>query len=289
MTRSELEMVIGWAIKEGWNFGKHDIDAYYETYPESFKLLLLDEKPIGGISIVIYDNNFAFLGLFIVDKAYRGSGYGAHLWNWSMSFLDKELGNKGISGLYAVPKQISRYQLSGYQVNSALQRWQGLPSKNELSVINKNIINISNNINSLFNQVLEYDKKVFSAGRESFIKNIIKLPQTKAFIYYDDQKISGYGILRPCQNGFRLGPLYADSLESAKSLAEALFNTIARSEEPIFMDSPTANKFIQLFIEYFNLSHVSNYNTTFMFKGECPKYLIEHIDKNYAVASLELG
>ena len=37
MTKSELKMVIDWTILEGWNFGKHDMDAYYEAYPESFK------------------------------------------------------------------------------------------------------------------------------------------------------------------------------------------------------------------------------------------------------------
>ena len=94
-------------------------------------------------------------------------------------------------------------------------------------------------------------------------------------------------MVRPCEEGFRVGPVYADDFESATKLCRLLLAKIPG--ESIILDIPTTNTFGQMFAEYFNLTRISAADTVAMFKGEEPQKMIKNTSKCFAVASLELG
>ena len=71
----EVSTAIGWAIKEGWSVTEHDAKTYFSAFPKGCRLLFHKKQLIGAIFLANYDNNFVFIGLFIVDKNYRGQGY----------------------------------------------------------------------------------------------------------------------------------------------------------------------------------------------------------------------
>jgi hypothetical protein len=62
MSRSELELAIGWARDEGWNPGLHDATPFHAADPEGFLVGVLEGRPISSISVVRYGGTFGFLG-----------------------------------------------------------------------------------------------------------------------------------------------------------------------------------------------------------------------------------
>ena len=55
----------------------------------------------------------------------------------------------------------------------------------------------------------------FPADRKEFIKQWITLPETNSIAYMRNGQIEGYGVIRLSANGYRLGPLYANTYEIA--------------------------------------------------------------------------
>ena len=74
------KLITQFVAHEGWMPALDDHTLYYNTDPTGFFVGELDGEPISLISIVKYDDSFAFMGLYIVLEKYRRQGYGLALW-----------------------------------------------------------------------------------------------------------------------------------------------------------------------------------------------------------------
>jgi len=78
-----------------------------------------------------------------------------------------------------------------------------------------------------------YDRPFFPEARSPFIKTWINQPDCTALGIMREGKLVGYGVIRACRSGHKIGPLFADSPELAESLSqngESLQNSLERSE-----------------------------------------------------------
>lgn len=280
MSFEELKLVMDWAKNEGWNPGKYDYVGYYDQNPEGFLLLSLNDQPIGSISIVKHRTNFAFIGLFIIVPEFRGKGYGTHLWNHALN----ELKTFSCIGLYSVPQQKTRYNSSGFLTQFSVKRREikELPStqsnNNELEAINQGNLNLLSN----------YDQDIWGSSRAPFFSALIqKTEGYHGFISFDEttREVNGYGIARPCQEGYRVS-LYAKSFETAQELASHLLSQLNPGTKVIF-DIPDRNPFSNAFSEYFHLKLIESACTEAMFKGE--RSADESSKNCYGLLSQELG
>jgi hypothetical protein len=87
--------------------------------------------------------------------------------------------------------------------------------------------------------VSRYDAAHFPATREQFLKAWITQPGSRALGAVQDGALRGYGVIRPCRQGFKIGPLFAADAEIADVLFRGL-GDIAPGE-PIFLDVPENN------------------------------------------------
>ena len=88
-------------------------------------------------------------------------------------------------------------------------------------------------------EILRYDETAFPAPRAEFLKSWIGQPQAVALGVVDGRRLKGYGVLRACREGFKIGPLFADDEETADRLSSGL---LARAPgAPVFLDTPEAN------------------------------------------------
>lgn len=78
MTRLEVDELVEWAAREGWNPGLHDADAFWETDCEAFIAAEHDGELIGGGAITAYNGAFGFMGFFIIRPEYRGRVLAIH-------------------------------------------------------------------------------------------------------------------------------------------------------------------------------------------------------------------
>ena len=254
-TRSELPLVIQWATAEGWNPGIADAECFYAADNKGFFIGLLNGEPIASISAVKYNENFGFIGLYIVRPAFRGRGYGLQLWQRGLNYL------QGCNiGLDGVVQQQNNYTQSGFQLAHRSIRYQGIgdsfstqqPSANAQSNTQRDEILLSAKVLTStarlvplssvpFESITQYDKTLFLAARTSFLQRWISSARHIAIGVVDShQQLLGYGVLRPCHQGYKIGSLFANTPQ----FAEAIFLHLKAHVEPqvsFYLDVPEVN------------------------------------------------
>src|SRR3954466_10281222 len=212
-SRCEVDLALQWAAQEGWNPGLSDSDCFYAADPEGFLLAFRDAEPVASISVVRYGSDFGFLGLYIVRPELRGRGYGYQLWQAGMAHL----GERTI-GLDGVVAQQENYRRSGFSLAHRNIRFGGQPG-----IQGPQDARIRSVEGELLNAVLAYDRAFFPAPRESFLRCWLDPDRHEARVFVEAGAVRGYGVLRRCRTGFKIGPLFAETEEGA----EALFLSLA--------------------------------------------------------------
>ena len=105
MTKDQLYLALELAKNEGWNPGIHDAECFYEVDSKGFFIGFLGEKPIATGSAVIYDDHYAFCGLYIVRPEYRGQGFGLELTKERLNYVGDR-----ITGIDGVIENIEKYK-----------------------------------------------------------------------------------------------------------------------------------------------------------------------------------
>lgn len=223
----EVKYAIKLARTEGWNPGIHDAKTFFTADPNGFLIGLLNGHPISCISAIKYNENFGFLGLYIVEKKFRNQHFGIQIWNVALKYLE------GCDiGLDGVETMVSEYMQSGFETAYFNTRYEGVSTlENKL---NPKIIELSNNN---FSDLFEYDESIYPAPRQAFLRGWINSPSSISLGYLDNKKLLGYGVIRKCVEGYKIGPLFADNENIAESLFQALSNQIQVGEK-IFLDIP---------------------------------------------------
>lgn len=270
MHREDLESALDWAVKEGWNPGIHDGDCFYYTDPDGFFIGEIDGEPVGCISAVAYNELFGFIGLYIVKPEFRGKGYGIALWNTGMN----RLGNR-IIGLDGVISQQENYKKSGFRLAYRNIRYEGI-GEGHISPCIVDLTEIP------FEDLVAYDSRLFSIPRPQFLKRWINQPEGAALGFLKKGKLSGYGVIRACKEGFKIGPLFADE----EQIAEDLFNSLAGkvTGELIFLDTPEANSAALALAKRHDMKMV--FETARMYSKKPYLFPLHQI---FGVTSLELG
>ena len=210
MTEADLALALEWAAAEGWNPGLHDAPCFYAADPQGFFLGELGGVPIGCVSAVRYGSGFGFLGLYIVKAEYRGHGFGLELWRAALDHLGGR-----VIGLDGVLAQQENYRKSGFQLAFRNIRQKGRgggappPGLTDLGAVP-------------IAEILRYDETAFPAPRADFLKAWMGQQQAVALSVVDERRLKGYGFLRACREGFKIGPLFADDEETADRLFAGL-------------------------------------------------------------------
>lgn len=271
--RHELDFAIALAAAEGWNPGLHDADCFYNTDPNGFLIGYLDGQPISCISAVSYGGTFGFIGFYIVKPEYRGQGYGIQIWK---AAIDRLAGHN--IGLDGVVEQQPNYIKSGFKLAYRNIRYEGVaqPSSDACpQVIPLTTVPIG--------ELCRYDRAFFPTDRPTFLKGWIQLPESTGFAWVEDHQLRGYGVVRQCRQGYKIGPLFADT----PAIADAIFLHLSSSIEagsPIFLDIPEVNAAAVDLVQRYNMHKV--FETARMYTQVEPSLAI---DRLFGVTTFELG
>ena len=271
-SRRELDLAVEWAAKEGWNPGLSDAECFYAADPEGFLLAFRNGEPIASISVVRYGSDFGFLGLYIVRPDLRGQGYGYQLWQAGMA----QLGERMV-GLDGVVAQQENYRRSGFSLAHRDIRYGGQPR-----IDAPQDARISAVEGELFAAVLAYDRAFFPAPRESFLRCWLNLDGHHARALVEDGAVRGYGVIRRCQTGSKVGPLFAETEEDADGLFRSL--VAEAGSEPVFLDIPEPNPAAWALAARYGLSPV--FETARMYRGPDPRLPLSRI---FGITTFELG
>ncbi|WP_299799801.1 hypothetical protein [uncultured Ruegeria sp.] len=139
---------------------------------------------------------------------------------------------------------------------------------------------------SLSDDLRAYDRKLFPAARDLFLQSWLDADSHVSKVYSERGQIKGYATLRPCQPGYKIGPLFADSADIARALIAAVLDTIPddHKEHEVFVDMPQPNASAFALADELGLEKV--FETARMYSHHQPDI---DLDRIFGVTTFELG
>lgn len=276
MHRADFETALEWAAAEGWNPGNGEPDVFDTIEPGSLLVGLVGDEPAACISVATYGGSFAFLGLYICRPEFRGRGYGKALWDSGMAHA----GTRTV-GLDGVVAQQANYARSGYAFAHRNIRFGGRAMANEIA--DRHIVELRpSRPGGLAGAVVSYDRAFFPGTREAFLRRWLNPPHRRTVVWIEDNGIRGYGAIRACREGHKIGPLFADTEAIAERLFAALIGRLYGQE--IYIDVPEPNIAGVAAAEQQGLTPV--FETARMYRGPAPALPLARI---FGITTLEFG
>lgn len=273
-SREDLDWVISQAAREGWNPGQHDAEAFWACDPGGYFVALHAGQRVGCISAVRYGNTFGFLGLYIVVPECRGQGIGRALWQAAMARLE------GLPiGLDGVPEQQDNYTRSGFQLVYNNIRFERSNEAAPAQVL-QGLLPIED---VGFEIIDNYDRAVFPAVRSTFLQAWLAMPEVRFLALPLGRGIGGYGVIRPCQRGYKIGPLFADDERSAERIYLGLCATVP-ADAPVYLDVPEVYAGAMGLAERLGMREV--FRTARMYANGIPQRGVQRV---FGVTTFELG
>lgn len=267
LTDPEVATLVGWAAGEGWNPGLHDAAAFHAADPAGFLGAFVGGELAAGISAVAYGEAFGFIGLYICRPDLRGRGHGRAVWDAAMA----RLAGRTI-GLDGVPQQQANYSRMGFAAAYRTVRYSGRlegAGGGRIRPVDP----------GLAADIVACDRRFFPAPRAAFLERWLRPPHV-ALAAMRGTSLAGYGVARPCRDGWKIGPLFAETDADAQHLLAALS---AAAGGLVHLDVPaTAGAFSAFLLAS---GFTAGFETARMYHGPAPTTARQ----GHAITTLELG
>ncbi len=274
MRATELPLALDWAAAEGWNPGLADAACFLAADPDGFLVAELAGEPVGCVSAVRYGGGFGFLGFYIVRPGFRGQGHGLALWQAAMARL-----RPGVVGLDGVVAQQANYRRSGFDLLHRNIRYGAAATRaprraDAPAVLAAGAVP--------FGTLAAFDRRFFPAPRDAFLRAWIEAPGHVARIVPGADGLRGFAVLRPCREGSKIGPLFAEDPAAARALFADLL--AAAPPGPVFLDLPEPNADALAMAREAGMAPA--FETARMYAGAAAALPLHRI---YGITSFELG
>lgn len=266
----DVHRVIELAADEGWNPGRFDAETFHAADPHAFFGAFVEGELAACISITRYGTKLGFLGFYICAPRYRGRGIGYGLWRNALG----RFGELTIA-LDGVLAQQDNYRKSGFESLHANHRYGGEPRKLASSYEAVELKAVTHD------ELAQYDAAVFGTPRPHFLKVWMAQPGAEARCVVREGRLCGFALARPCLEGTKIGPLFADDAGAARSLFVSLSGSIP---SPVFLDVPQPNAAAVALVSEAGLKPV--FETARMMRGAGPH---SDLNRTFGFSSVEFG
>jgi ribosomal protein S18 acetylase RimI-like enzyme len=230
MTTADLFQALALSGNEGWNQTEKDWRLLLENPDNICIVAEKDKKVAGTATALVHSGKIAWIGMVIVNKALRGQGAGKML----MAHIIEKLDQIESIKLDATPAGQPLYKSLGFideyklfrMTNPSQSAFEYQPSEDVPERITGEVAEY------IFTQ----DGKIFGAERRYLLSKLIEDYPEKAYFIRSSSMSDGYILGR---NGSRfnyIGPLCADSFESARSLISKSLRSLIN--KPVALDVP---------------------------------------------------
>ncbi|PZW41857.1 acetyltransferase (GNAT) family protein [Humitalea rosea] len=269
---AQIETAFTWAAAEGWNPGLSDAACFLAQDAGMFLGVEDEGELVAAISATRYAGNLGFIGFYLARPEARGRGHGMAVWTAAMKRLEGRL-----IGLDGVVGQQANYRKSGFLHAWNNIRFGGLPvippTKGD-GIVPAGQMH--------FAALAALDSAAFPAARNNFLRAWLTAPGHVAMAQFREGEVTGFGVIRPCREGHKIGPLIAPDAASATALAAALLAGVPVG--PVFLDVPEPHRAAAGLAESLGLKPV--FETARMYTGAAPDL---QMDRIFGITSLELG
>jgi GNAT superfamily N-acetyltransferase len=271
-TKAEVSAMLGWAAAEGWNSGLDDLEPFWRADADGYWVSYVDDKMAATLSLVHHDPAYAFLGLYIAAPEFRGRGIGFRLWQRALSVCSAT--SVGLDGVVALQ---ANYRKSGFAYAHANWRYGGQLMFDDADA---EIVPVGLDLALL---ACDYDTGFNPAPRPRFMQAwLTDTPSRNSLAAIIDGRMVGLGTIRACQEGFKIGPLFAED----ETVADRLFRQLVASVGGgmVYLDIPEPNRAARALCERYGMAPV--FETARMYRGAVP---VLPMDRIFGITTLELG
>jgi ribosomal protein S18 acetylase RimI-like enzyme len=230
MTTDDLCQALTLSCDEGWNQTEKDWRLLLENPDNICIVAEKDKKVAGTATAMVHSGKIAWIGMVIVNKALRGQGAGKMLMAHIIKKLDQIESIKLDATLAGQPLYKSLGFIDEYKLfrmtNPSQSTFEYQPSEDLPERITSEVAE----------DIFTRDGKIFGANRRYLLSKLIEDYPEKAFFIKSSNMPYGYVLGR---NGSRfnyIGPLCANSFESARSLMSKSLRSLIN--KPVALDVP---------------------------------------------------
>ena len=269
------EMIIPRICTAGWNPGIHDASTFIVADPKGFFVGQLDGKPIACVSAVRYDDSFAFFGCYLVDEAYRGYGYGM-----AVHEIARKHAEGCVQGGDGVLEKIAKYAQIGRVAAYQNTRFEGvattaMPRTQDATAVDVRSVDLQ--------QIALLDRACFPAPRSAFLRAWFSQPEGSGFAVMNGESVEGFGFIRKCFQGHKIGPLFAKTPTAAEAIFRSLISTIPPGEM-FWLDIPEPNDNARALVQRHRMQ--AGFATMRTYTGTPPALRLDWV---YGITTFELG
>jgi GNAT superfamily N-acetyltransferase len=212
----------------GWNQTERDWRMFLAANPGGCYVATHRERVIGTAASIVYSGSLAWIGMVLVDPAYRRQGVATRLVQRAMAAL------KGVPTIKLDATALGKtlYERLGFRDAAGLGRLTA-----ERAAIPGEATGLASPLteNDL-PRLAALDRAAFGADRLGLIAALIRANPDTAWKIERNRTIDGYCAGRPGSRYYQLGPLVAATPSDAIDLATAALGVL--SGQPVVIDVP---------------------------------------------------
>ena len=270
LIKDDLSQALALSSSEGWNQTEKDWRLLIENPLNTCIGAEFEKRIIGTATALNHNGKVAWIGMVIVDKAFRGQGIGKLL----MTTIIEKLRNFESKKLDATPAGLPLYRKLGFAEEYMIDRMLNL-SVSDVEFSN------SDNLPEIINKsdltgIVNADESVFGTSRYYLLDKIITDYPEKALKLGNNKILDGYILGR---NGLKynyMGPVVATSEDSARILIAASLGKL--KDQPVILDIPQDKKDLINWLESLGFQKQRHFTRMFLkinpHKGITNKYYL---------------
>jgi GNAT superfamily N-acetyltransferase len=228
MTTADIAVGLGLSRAARWNQTERDWELFLRLSPDGCRVAVIDERVIGTVATVRYENRFAWIGMVLVDQAERGQGVGSRLMAEALDVL-KDMPSIRLD---ATPAGHTVYQKLDFVDEYRLSRMETVVSNQRLTLRRNPARPMTKDD---LPAVAIFDRQVFGADRRLTLEWMLDGAPEYAWITEESGQIAGYIFGRHGLNFEQLGPIVARDQWTARGLVSACL--IGQAGKPFIVDA----------------------------------------------------
>ena len=228
LTNADVEQAAALSRGVGWNQTPEDWARLLALAPDGVFGAFDQGRLVGSSSVVVYGETLAWIGMMIVDAAYRGQGLGKRLLDAALAA--PSVPPDAVVGLDATDMGEPLFRSRGFVAVEPIDRWGGalraIPTPGDVEVREVAPTDVA--------PLATWDAQRTGTPRSALVTHLLHTPSAHGWLATRGGNVVGYAIVRPGRTHHHLGPLLADDAAAVDALLAAVAGLLAG--EAVFVD-----------------------------------------------------
>jgi GNAT superfamily N-acetyltransferase len=227
MNSDDIEAGLQLCRTSRWNQVCRDWEFFLAHGPQGCRVAVRDERVVGTVTTVQYQQRFSWIGMVLVDPAERGQGIGTQLLR--EAFTESRV--VPCVRLDATPAGYPVYRKLDFAEEYRLSRMEATQVKLETGKSAAQPMQLAD-----LPQIAALDEPAFGASRSDLLAWLLDGAPELAWVVRRGETLTGFLGGRRGFNFTHLGPLVASDVETARHLVTACLRQ--QNIAPVILDVP---------------------------------------------------